>query len=409
MVHLHQFSFWLSVCLLSSEKHFVNSLPSSLESAFDRVAFPRQAADDDSLSPDIADLSYIRNFAAVGDSYAAGIGAGVRDDAACARYYDAYPRLINRDGRLGNSWRRNFQFAACSGHTSRDVTLLQIPGLDRNVDAMTISAGGNDVGLTQVLNDCIYGWLAPPQEKCNQTLEETENAIRTVLPQNLDNMLAWAKSRLRPRIGRAYYVNYAKFFSEADTQCDSVSWSWYQSQLNDNEKLYLTLEKRQRLNALVQLTNEAISAAVERAGDQVIYVDVNQYYEIWGGRFCEKGVTEPDPNNDFLLFFERETGEGEFPFRAKMRRDNSVEEELGDVPEGTFEAQIVDYIEASLRMHPDWIEDLETAETQALDNTTSLSRRAWISWLIRDQDKRVFHPRPNGHAIIAMNVLYHME
>jgi lysophospholipase L1-like esterase len=384
----------------------VQGLPGVPKPAPERLSIRQDDDESGPINPDTVDLSYIRNFAAVGDSYAAGLGAGVRDDAACSRYYDAYPRLINRDARLGLSRLRNFQFAACSGHTSSQVTNLQIPGLDGNVDVLTISAGGNDVGLTNVLNDCIYGWLAPPQEKCNQTIETTESLIHNDLPSSLDSMLLAARRKLRPRIGRIYYVSYAKFFGEDDPQCDSVSWSWYQSQLNDDEKLYLTQDKRRKLNQLVELANTEIKAAVERAGAQVVYLDINQYYEIWGGRFCETGVVEPAPDSDILLFFERYTGEGDFPFRIKVRREDTALEPVSS-SNGTFEAQVNEYVQQTLQKHPDWITDLKTDAYYESPINELSSRQA--SLILPDSWLRVFHPRPNGHAIIAMYTLYHME
>jgi hypothetical protein len=60
---------------------------------------------------------------------------------ACARYDHAYPYLINQDSRIGDPSGRNFQFLSCSGAVMKDVVDKQIPELDDNQDAITLSIG----------------------------------------------------------------------------------------------------------------------------------------------------------------------------------------------------------------------------------------------------------------------------
>ncbi|KAK7978042.1 hypothetical protein PG988_005532 [Apiospora saccharicola] len=121
---------------------------------------------------DPADLSFITKMAAVGDSYSAGIGAGERLGAAyeivdpasdhdCSRYDEAYPYLVNTDGRLGDDpSKRKFQFKSCSGAVIKDVVEKQIPTLDYNQQVILVSAGGNDAELTNILNQCIFQWAS---------------------------------------------------------------------------------------------------------------------------------------------------------------------------------------------------------------------------------------------------------
>lgn len=103
---------------------------------------------------DPADFSWARRWAAVGDSYTAGIGSGrqlggifhKRDDWYCSRYDLSYPFLVN--GALGAAV-ENFEFAACSGDRSEQI-YDQIQKLDGTLDLVMMTAGGNDLCLVSV-------------------------------------------------------------------------------------------------------------------------------------------------------------------------------------------------------------------------------------------------------------------
>lgn len=97
------------------------------------------------------DLSFITNWASIGESYAAGLGAGVRIDYLCSRYSGSYPELINADESLGGPGYRNHDNLACSG-AKLPAIIKQAKELPYDLQVITISAGGNDVGLDKVLD-----------------------------------------------------------------------------------------------------------------------------------------------------------------------------------------------------------------------------------------------------------------
>ncbi|CAH0020345.1 unnamed protein product [Clonostachys rhizophaga] len=106
----------------------------------------------DTVDFDADGLNFLKMMAAVGDSYSAGIGSGSPLERSyhewnCRRYDLSYPWLINQDPRLGPPEMRSFQFESSSGAVTQDQVIL-------------LSAGGNDVELTNVLNQCIYQWAA---------------------------------------------------------------------------------------------------------------------------------------------------------------------------------------------------------------------------------------------------------
>ena len=90
-------------------------------SAFALPALPQLVALRDNHG-DPTDLSWVKDFAALGHSYAAGIGAGNvlngDGDAACSRYDSAYPVIMHRMAFPGEP---RFTFLACSGDESTKV------------------------------------------------------------------------------------------------------------------------------------------------------------------------------------------------------------------------------------------------------------------------------------------------
>lgn len=103
---------------------------------------------------DPSDFGWIKRWAAVGDSFTAGIGSGaplgnfITDEADnnnwyCARFDTAYPMIIN--DALGGSV-EDFQFAACSGDRTGGI-YKQIQELEGDLDLVIMTAGGNDLCL----------------------------------------------------------------------------------------------------------------------------------------------------------------------------------------------------------------------------------------------------------------------
>lgn len=136
---------------------------------------------------------------------------------------------------------------------------------------MIVSAGGNDIGLVDILNDCIFGWkvVGYSSDRCDKTLAKTQSLIDNELPGSLDNLLTAAKAKLTPTTGRIYYTAYAQFVGSS-SQCDSVYWNFWPL---DQYAQALTTDRRNQMNTLATNVNKAIQAAVARAGSQVIYVD----------------------------------------------------------------------------------------------------------------------------------------
>lgn len=98
-----------------------------------------------------ADFSWIKRWAAIGDSFTAGIGAGQlysesKSDRDCSRYDRSYAAVMYR--RFGPSVKL-FENVACTGARSTGI-LQQAQDLPKDLDLVVMTAGGNDLCLVCV-------------------------------------------------------------------------------------------------------------------------------------------------------------------------------------------------------------------------------------------------------------------
>ena len=382
---------------------------------------------DDGPQPD--DFSSITGFLGMGDSFPAGIGGPtIDDDENCARGQYGYPNLINQDDRMGDPSKRTFQFLACSGATSKTMIDNQVPQAGQNQQLITLSAGGNDVGLTKILDACVFGFSPSPPD-CQTTLANSQKIIDNELSSNLTNLYNAIKPKIATdpnNLGKVYVTGYGNFFNGNTSQCNGVSWSFWYQQLN---KQYLTQDLRTRLNDMVDAVNSKIADAVKAAGDQFVFVNWDQYFTRYGGRYCEGFATEPDANHLGLLFYEWDTIDNGEP------GPNEPSDELrrsGDTTgNDTFGGDINNFVKQTLDAHPDWtyaqpggtndqasvidpapapvatgrcgngrLKDICTGDTKTqLSFVATVLPKTWL---------RVFHPHPAGQALIANLVLYYM-
>ena len=350
-----------------------------------------------------AEFSWIENMVSIGDSYAAGLGSGRRVDFSSSRYSTAYPNIVYDSLRLYGSNKTHHSFA-CSGADSTEILTKQVPALNSNLDLVTISAGGNDIGLTAILSNCVYQFYMAGEDACRKSIEEAREKISndTQLYQNVTKLIDATKPYLNSTHGLIYVTGYARFFGSEDNTCDNVTWAVWRNV--ERSKQYLKLEMRQALNDMVLSVNAVLRRAVEGAGPNVRFIDYDTRIATLQGRYCELGVHEPDPNRRGLVFYEWDTiDRGE----NKTYLQNSTG---NDVPRGSFESGIAEQINKTLHDHPDWSFDPD----KGFVNKSNLVNQEGIigdtiHWLIPDSYKRVFHMRPEGHRIVASMLLEDLQ
>ncbi|MBA3528149.1 MAG: lipase, partial [Propionibacteriaceae bacterium] len=101
------------------------------------------------------------NYAALGDSYAAGQGAGAyRND--CLQSTNGYPALLDAVKRV--KLRRNL---SCTGATTQNVIDGQLSALNPGIRLVTLTVGANDLHVGDVAAACSLG----PVPACQAAIE----------------------------------------------------------------------------------------------------------------------------------------------------------------------------------------------------------------------------------------------
>ncbi|GAA0472763.1 lipase 1 [Paractinoplanes deccanensis] len=178
-------------------------------------------------------------YVALGDSYAAGVGAPPYTDPTCLRGTGGYPPLLA--GRLGAT---TFHYDACSGATTADVLATQLGNLDRHTRLVTVTVGGNDLGFSSGLATCLQGTDAD----CATVVAAAEKFTAETLPGRLDTVYRTIKKRAPHATVVA--TGYAHFF-ETTPDCATVPAS---------------LTKRTALNSAVDVLDAKIRQRAARAG-----------------------------------------------------------------------------------------------------------------------------------------------
>jgi lysophospholipase L1-like esterase len=184
-------------------------------------------------------------YAALGDSYAAGVGTGVSLDS-CGRSPLAYPQLaVDRwaGGRL--------QFLACGGATTAAVR-SQAAQIAPDSDFVSVTVGGNDVGFNGVVGTC----TGPNAASCSAANALAQEFIRSTMPARVDAMLAEIGQRAAH--ARVFLVGYPHLVGKA--VCSATG--------------RLTTAGAQQLNVTTDLLRDTLDARVAAAGPRFAFVDV---------------------------------------------------------------------------------------------------------------------------------------
>ncbi|MFC6094587.1 SGNH/GDSL hydrolase family protein [Saccharothrix lopnurensis] len=180
---------------------------------------------------------------ALGDSYAAGLGAGGESSDSCRRSSRAHPALWAE--RAGAS----LVFAACSGATTVEVT-RQASRITPATTLVTITVGGNDAGFADVMTTCALG----KDEACEERVARAEAFVRDELPARLDGVYAAVRERTSAEV---VVLGYPHLFS-------------------DSALCVMGERKRDALNGAVDVLAEVTAARAEEAG--FTYADVRDEF-----------------------------------------------------------------------------------------------------------------------------------
>ncbi|ROP37389.1 SGNH/GDSL hydrolase family protein [Saccharothrix texasensis] len=143
---------------------------------------------------------------ALGDSYAAGLGAGAESSDDCRRSPNAYPAL------WAQRHHASLVHAACAGATTAEVS-GQVERITPGATLVTITVGGNDAGFTDVMTTCTLG----DDDECVSRVDEAERFVRDELPGRLDALYGLVAAR-RAASAEVVVLGYPRLFSH-ETWC----------------------------------------------------------------------------------------------------------------------------------------------------------------------------------------------
>jgi lysophospholipase L1-like esterase len=148
-------------------------------------------------------LTAATRYVALGDSFAAGMGGG-SEQGKCVMSDNSYPDVFS--AVAGVDLITN---AACSGATTADLLKRQLPPLDANTDLVTVSIGGNDLGVAAIASDCAAGKSVPCRNGISSAL-----SLLNVLPDRLDQVYT-AVAKAAPN-ARIVVTGYAILYDASD-------------------------------------------------------------------------------------------------------------------------------------------------------------------------------------------------
>ncbi|KAJ4165706.1 hypothetical protein LMH87_007327 [Akanthomyces muscarius] len=294
---------------------------------------------------DPTSFGWVRRFAAIGDSYTSGVGSGLQlgglfhnlGDWWCSRYDLSYPMMVKNE--LGSGV-EDMQYTACMGDQIPAI-YDQAKALKGDIDLLTLTAGGNDLCLADIIKNCVvlpfFG-----EESCNEILKKAKDNLDNIVGDGISQLLTALDDKMA-KDGIVVYNSYAQFFNTENEDCATKqSWAltpWIVYVWPDKLQtpLTMTVARRKKFNELTVGLNDLIRKKVNDMKGKVKYNLGFSSWDVWPsesvkGRMCDPSSTGsyPDPKQPDLLFFKPDTRNTWFKLPGKKRRvedDQEVEAE----------------------------------------------------------------------------------
>ena len=184
-------------------------------------------------------------YVALGDSYAAGNGAGsyLIDGTGCYRSLLGYPGRVAASGNLA------LNLQACSGATTTDVLNLQLGTLSATTAYVTITVGGNDIGFADVITTC----LGSNTTACLAAVTAAEAVATTDLPDRLAQV--FSRARTQAPSARIVATSYPRLFNGRDCSLLTDFTSTEMTRLNQGADTLATVIAAAAANAGIGYTD----------------------------------------------------------------------------------------------------------------------------------------------------------
>jgi hypothetical protein len=176
-------------------------------------------------------------YAALGDSYSSGLGAGSSyGGGSCELSSGSFPALWSAAHATVP-----FKQLACAGATTADVAGTQANDIPPNTGLVSVTAGGNDVGFSTIMTTCaLWGTSA-----CVSAVNAGEDVARNKLPALLDT--AYNAIRANALNANVVVLSYPQFY-----------------QLNVFFCIGLSSVSRAKIDEGISIVDKSIQAAASR-------------------------------------------------------------------------------------------------------------------------------------------------
>lgn len=160
------------------------------------------------------------NYVVLGDSYSTGVGAGDYDtnEASCKRSSNAYSQLWVKE--FSTKPVADFTFVACSGATTADVESQQLGSLGPDTTMVTMTIGGNDIGFTPTITECLLTATAG-DESCIASARAAGVQAAESMPAKLDAL--YKKIKEKAPNSQVFVMGYPHIFELGDCSTSSLS------------------------------------------------------------------------------------------------------------------------------------------------------------------------------------------
>jgi lysophospholipase L1-like esterase len=181
-----------------------------------------------------SELAATGGYVALGDSYSSGVGAGsyISSSGDCKRSTRAYPYLW----AAANS-PSSFNFTACSGARTSDVTAGQLAPLNSGTALVSISVGGNDAGFADVMTTCVL----QSDSACLSRINTAKAYVDSTLPGRLDSV--YSAIRAKAPAAHVVVLGYPRFYT-LGTSCVGLSETKRRAINDAADHLDTAIEKR---------------------------------------------------------------------------------------------------------------------------------------------------------------------
>lgn len=214
--------------------------------------------------------SPVVDYVALGDSYAAGVGAGFNDTDTCRQSSLSYPELLDAVKHV-----KLITDASCSGATTADV-LGQLAALkpNKDIDLVTLTVGANDLGGAGVVAACALSFTSP---QCQDALAA---AIALMTPPS-----PGVPSPLGERLATTFATVAA---AAPDATILVTGYALLFETPPDTDPTYAAIVTINTATAALNATIQGAVQQVAAAGVDIRYVDV-------ATAFAGHGIGSPDP------------------------------------------------------------------------------------------------------------------